>query len=204
MNDDYPILVGVDVETSGFSPTKDSITELGSAMASTNGKLLDEFVEFAKPKHAIPKHIIKLTGITNEMVANAELPHIVVENWINWIGKRKVALVGHNLFKFDIPMLIEPIREFHNVLIPNFFCIDTLHWIKKFVPYNGKGTHKLEVLAEKIGYTPDVSHRALDDAKATIALVAYIIRTFEKPKTIEELRSVLLANSTPITKIIKL
>ena len=74
----------------------------------------------------------------------------------------------------------------------------------KFIPYEkGKGTHKLEVLTERIGYKAKKSHRALDDAKAAIALVAYIIRTFEKPKSIEELRSVLLLNATPLNKLIR-
>jgi DNA polymerase-3 subunit alpha (Gram-positive type) len=181
----YPNLVGVDTETAGFDPFKDSITELGSIKISPQGRVIDKFISFAKPKHSIPQTIVELTGITDDHVKDAPSPVDVIMQWREWVGNDVVILVGHNL-PFDLKMLYAPLIE-ANQKLPRFWAIDTLEWVKKYIPYKGKGTHKLDTLIEVIGYKPSSSHRACDDALSSLKVMSYLIRKYENPKDLNEL-----------------
>src|SRR5215208_6523653 len=59
----------VDLETTGGAET-DVITEIG-AVKVRGGEVLGEFQTLVNPKAHIPPLIAVLTGITNQMVANA-------------------------------------------------------------------------------------------------------------------------------------
>ena len=59
----------VDLETTGAAET-DMITEVG-AVKVRGGEVLGEFQTLVNPKAHIPPLIAVLTGITNQMVANA-------------------------------------------------------------------------------------------------------------------------------------
>ena len=59
-----------DLETTGLSPEKDEIIEIG-AVRVEEGKVIDRFSRFVKPDHPISSMVTSLTGISNEMVADA-------------------------------------------------------------------------------------------------------------------------------------
>ena len=52
-----------DLETTGFSPVKDKIIEIG-AVKVEEGKITDKFSTFVNPKVPIPFEITRLTSIT--------------------------------------------------------------------------------------------------------------------------------------------
>ena len=56
-----------DIETTGFSPKKNKIIEIG-AVKVTDGKITDRFSSFVNPDVPIPFDIEKLTGINDSMV----------------------------------------------------------------------------------------------------------------------------------------
>ena len=62
--------VVIDLETTGLSPEFDEIIEI-SAIRFTNDNRTDSFSSLVKPNHKIPEFITELTGITNDMVAQA-------------------------------------------------------------------------------------------------------------------------------------
>ncbi len=59
-----------DLETTGLSPDKDEIIEIG-AVKVVEGKVVDRFMRFVKPNEPISEMVTSITGITNAMVADA-------------------------------------------------------------------------------------------------------------------------------------
>ena len=60
-----------DIETTGFSPVKNKIIEIG-AVRVENGVITDRMDEFVDPEVPIPFEIERLTGINDAMVMGAE------------------------------------------------------------------------------------------------------------------------------------
>ena len=94
----------VDIETTGFSPVKNKIIEIGAVKIKA-GEVVDNFSVFVYPQVPIPYEITQLTGIQDEMVMEAEtiekvLPDFVVE--IN--GK---TYIWEHLGMLDIPEYAE-------------------------------------------------------------------------------------------------
>ena len=62
--------ISFDLETTGLDPNNDRIIEI-SACRFVKGEFSEEFTTLINPEISIPKNIISLTGITNNMVKNA-------------------------------------------------------------------------------------------------------------------------------------
>lgn len=67
LDDTYVVF---DLETTGFSPIKDKIIEIG-AVKVERGKITERFSTFVNPKVPIPFQITQLTSITDQMVMDA-------------------------------------------------------------------------------------------------------------------------------------
>ncbi len=86
-----------DIETTGLSPEQDSIIEIG-ALKVIEGKVVDKFTAFIQPGISLPDNITKLTGITDDMLANAKKEDEVVKDFIEFA--KDFVLLGHNIM-FD-------------------------------------------------------------------------------------------------------
>lgn len=65
----------------------DEVIEFGAVKLDENYQPIDEFQCYVKPQFCeINKHIIKLTGITNEMVADKKSFAEEFKNFFDWIG----------------------------------------------------------------------------------------------------------------------
>ena len=60
----------IDVETTGGGIAGNRITEICIALMN-NGEVVDKYTTLVNPEREIPHHITALTGIDNEMVADA-------------------------------------------------------------------------------------------------------------------------------------
>ncbi len=90
-----------DIETTGLSPKTCGITQIG-ALKYKNGEIIGEFSTFVDCGMPIPENIIRLTGITDEMVKGAPSEKEAVTQFLEFCGSR--MLVAHNA-NFDISFI---------------------------------------------------------------------------------------------------
>ena len=89
--------IAFDVETTGLNPLENEIIEIG-ALKVRDGKVAERFMEFIKPTTSISPAITSLTGITNDMVAQARPRCSVVADFLDFCEED--VLIGHNV-SFD-------------------------------------------------------------------------------------------------------
>ena len=157
----------VDVETTGLSHTTDSIIELGVILFSydiNTGHVLQILAAeswLQDPGRAIPADVSKLTGITDEDVRGQSID----EHRVRELCADVKLILAHNA-SFDRPFLDRRLP----------FLADT-HWgcSMNDVPWQERGlsSRKLEVLlAAHTNTFLDTHHRALDDCRATLHVLA--------------------------------
>ena len=148
-----------DIETTGFSPQKNKIIEIG-AVKIINGEIIGSFHSFINPGEPIPSMITKLTSITDEMVANAPAINIILPEFLEYC--EGAVLVAHNA-RFDMGFITQKARDMG--IETNFTYIDTVAMARALLPNLGR--FKLENVAKALNVSLENHHRATDDAKCT-------------------------------------
>lgn len=73
--------------------TTDEVIEIGAVKLDENYRQVDEFQCYVRPEYGeITKHITKLTGITQETVADKPLFADAFQNFMDWIGTWDMTL----------------------------------------------------------------------------------------------------------------
>ena len=143
-NSEYVVL---DLETTWLIPYREWITEI-AAIKCKNWKIIDEFQTLINPEKHIPNWIVRLTWITNEMVADA--PTI-----------NEVMPIFSDFLKDDIIV-------WHNVSF-DFRLICTLKLARKLLPE--LPNKKLWTICEYFWITNERAHRAMWDTRATLKIL---------------------------------
>lgn len=162
--------VVIDIETTGLSPEYDSIIEVG-AIKYSSGKGVDQFSSLIQPSwqyldgNFIDSYIEKLTGITNEMLAEAPTAELVLPKFYDFI--KDSLLVGHNV-NFDINFLYDNFENCINKSLSNNF-VDTMRISRTLHPEDSH--HRLSDLLSRYSIVPSTSHRALADCESTHAIL---------------------------------
>ncbi len=167
-DDEYCVF---DIETTGLSFQNDKITEIGAVIVK-KGEIIARYDTFVNPHIEIPDNIIELTGITNEMVADARDISEVLPEFFAFAGNR--ILVAHNA-GFDTGFIRKACEE--NGMNFEFTYLDTVA-LSKFTNPDLK-KHKLDVLAEYFNLGDFNHHRACDDAEMLANILSAM---FEKLK----------------------
>lgn len=159
----------VDLETTGGSPERDRITEVG-AVKVRGGVVEGTLQTFVNPGRPIPPSITVLTGITEAMVLPAPDIGEVLPTLLEFMGD--AVVVGHNV-RFDIGFLDAALRRTGRPVLSNR-RVDTCRLARRLV--RGEVPNcKLGTLAERFRLTHQPSHRALDDALATADLLHMLV-----------------------------
>ena len=116
--DDYVL---VDIETTGLSPAKDEIIEIG-AIKVQNNKIIETYNELININRKLPSFITKLTGITDDMIKNGRMPTLVLKEFVDFTQNN--IIIGHNV-NFDLGFLINKCRKYLNYNLDNDY-IDTM------------------------------------------------------------------------------
>ncbi|MBA3769858.1 MAG: hypothetical protein H0X08_05085 [Blastocatellia bacterium] len=150
-----------DLETTGSKAPPCRITEIGACRVK-NGEVLDKFQTLVNPRMPIPPFITALTGISNEMVAEAPLFEDVAIQFLEFIGDS--VMVAHNS-GFDMRFLNHEIgRIFPDYKLANP-CLCTVQLSRRLLP--DIENHKLKTVAAHYEIDLTNHHRAAADAFAT-------------------------------------
>ncbi len=162
----------LDLETTGFSPVTEKITEIG-IMKIQGGKVIDEFSSFVNPQKPIPARVVEVTNITDDMVSDAETIDKVFPKMLDFIEGS--VLVAHNA-EFDMGFLKHNAKELGYAF--DFTYLDTLSLAHELFP--DYKTYKLGRIAKNLGIKVEVAHRALDDVETTVKVFNVMLEMLVK------------------------
>lgn len=149
-------LAFVDLETTGTTASVDRITEVGVILVDGSG--VQEWSMLINPETRISAFIERLTGITNEMVANAPTFAEIAQRLYCMLDGR--FFIAHNA-RFDYGFLKQSFqREGYNFQATT---ICTVKLSRRLFP--GHPKHNLDSLIERHGLQVNGRHRALADAQ---------------------------------------
>ena len=162
-----------DTETTGLDPGVEYLTEIGAVLIR-NGEVVEEFDTFVKPGKPITEKITALTGITNEMVADAPSEAEALQMFLDFAGGR--TLVAHNANSFDIRFLKAAARRSGIEL--NLSYIDTLTMAQTMYP--GLSNYKQGTINKHLELPDYEAHRACEDAGALGRIFCVMLKDLEE------------------------
>ena len=147
----------VDIETNGCALKDAKIIEIGAVIVQ-NGEIIDEFNSLAYAGF-LSDVVVKLTGITQEMLEDAPSEALVLEQFRGFI--KDSVFVAHNV-EFDYNFLSYAyLRHKMPPLLNRRLCTISLGRKTFEAPRYG-----LQALREHFEITEGVAHRAFWDAKS--------------------------------------
>lgn len=162
--------VVLDIETTGASPKVGAgITEIG-AVKVRGGEVIGIFESFINPGESIPTYITALTGITDDMVLGAPPIEMVLPSLLEFLGHEdETVVVAHNA-PFDLGFL-KAAAQTHEYSWPKYQVLDTVKLARHLLTRDEVYDCKLSTLAQFFETPIQPTHRALDDAHSTVAVL---------------------------------
>lgn len=154
--------IAVDIETTGLSPVKDKIIEIG-AVKVNDGRITEHFSKLIDPKIELPQRIVSLTGITDAMLKDQETIDVVIRQFYEFA--QDLPLLGHNIlfdYSFLKTALLKEGLEFERKGIDTLYISRVLH--------EEMDSKSLDVMCQKYGIVNENHHRAYDDAVTSMRL----------------------------------
>ena len=182
-----------DLETTGLSKSHDRITEIG-AVRVVNGEIGDTFNTFVNPLIPIPKKIQKLTGITDEMVADAPVEDAALRDFFAFCGN--APLVAHNA-PFDTGFLRETCKRCD---IPyTYTSIDTVPFCRSM--YKELKRVSLDAVVDYLKLPTFNHHRACDDARALAGVFQRLLTDSEQKLDIHRISEINASLAVDVKKL---
>lgn len=196
-HEDFPLkdatYVVFDLETTGFSHTRDKIIEI-AAYKIKNGVIGEAFETFVNPKEKLSENIKRITNIDDEMLQNADPIEVVLPKFLEFI--KGAVLVGQNA-SFDVGFIKEKSLQL-GLHHESFAVIDTLNIARYFYNSENKENNHARFYKTPSGNIPDLKrynlkalstffkvkleahHRAIYDAYATAEIFLAMLQDFYK------------------------
>jgi DNA polymerase-3 subunit epsilon len=152
----------LDIETTGGSPKTEKITEI-AIFFHDGEKVVKEWSTLINPEKNIPYFITGLTGITNEMVADAPKFYEVAKELVERTENH--TIVGHNV-NFDYSFIKSEFKRLGFEYNRKTLC--TVKLSRKILP--GHKSYSLGKICKDLGIAITDRHRAAGDALATVKL----------------------------------
>jgi DNA polymerase III epsilon subunit family exonuclease len=173
--------VVVDVEATGAKTPPNRLIELG-AYRIRGGRIVDKFLQLVNPEIPIPRFVVTLTGISNEMVRQAPVFADVAPQWLDFVSDS--VLVAHNA-PFDTSFLnheISRVYPGHRMVNPHL-C--TVRLSRRVLPEIAN--HRLDTIADHFSIPIISRHRAGSDALATAEIFLLLLSKLEEDHGVKDL-----------------
>ncbi len=156
----------IDVETTGLNPASDEVVEFAICLFEfkrDSGEItnvIDQYIGLREPVKPIPSEVVKIHGITHEVVKGKRLDKAVIEAMV----QRAEFLISHNA-QFDYGFVS---RLFDFCCNKPWLCsMRGIDWRSK-----GFSSMALQKLLRDHGIKVDKAHRAEHDVRAAIELLS--------------------------------
>lgn len=157
----------VDIETTGGNASGSRITEI-AIIIHDGSKVIERYETLVNPEKEIPISIFGLTGINNEMVANAPIFDDIAEKVLEMLTDR--VFVAHNV-NFDYSFVRHQLEQAGFKWTARKLC--TVRATRKIRP--GLGSYSLGNLCNSLDISLENRHRAGGDADATAILFSRLL-----------------------------
>jgi ATP-dependent DNA helicase DinG len=161
----------LDLETTGDQPS-DDIIQVGLVIIE-DGVISRRYASLAKPSKPIPEFIVQLTGITDEMVADAPQVEDVLADMLPLLADS--ALVAHNA-GFD-HMFLRYACEKSGYLPFDGRVLDTIPVLRILFP--SLTSLQLSMVSSAFGLEHDRPHQADSDAEVTALIWLKCLERFD-------------------------
>lgn len=153
----------LDIETDGLDESKNQIIEIGAIKVS--GKELEEFHYLVQSDNRLQKDIIRLTGITDDMLQQEGVTiDLALEELLDFVGN--LDIIGYGV-KFDLTFINTKLTELGHPILTNSVH-DLMRYVKSEKIF--LENYKLQTVLESYGIDEQVPHRALLDARLILDL----------------------------------
>lgn len=156
----------IDIETTGGRAGSHKITEIGM-IKMVNGEVVDQWQSLINPQRRIPSMITSLTGITNDMVADAPLFADIADEVESFT--ENCIFVAHNV-NFDYGFIREEFARLNRPYRRPKLC--TVQQMRKH--FKGLKSYSLANLTKHFEIGMERHHRALSDAVAAGQLLKMV------------------------------
>jgi DNA polymerase-3 subunit epsilon len=155
--------VVLDLETTGLSPAKDKIIQIAILkIYAGNSKEPELKTRYINPGIPIPKKVIEITGITDEIVKDAPKFEKIAKGIVAFIGDADIITFNGN--RFDIPFLIEELNRCEIELdMSERKCVDVKRLYHRMEPRDLRAAHR-----KFVGREIENAHDAGSDVQATL------------------------------------
>lgn len=157
----------IDLETTGGSANRDKITEIAVVVHDGTTRVR-EFSTLINPERPIPHYITDITGISDDMVADAPRFYEVAREIVEMT--EDCIFVAHNV-NFDYSFLREEFKRLGFTYEREKLC--TVRSSRKLIP--GLPSYSLGKLCYSLGIQLRDRHRAMGDAAATVILLERLL-----------------------------
>lgn len=164
--------VAIDLETTGLSPEKHQIIEVG-ALRVREGKVVDTYSVLIHPGDTLPEKIVEITKITDAMLVGAKSWKEVCGDLKEFIGED--ILLGHNVgfdYRFLKTNFMKEGYAFEHQVIDTLAIAKAMH--------SDLPSRSLEAMCAVYGLHNKSAHRALEDASVTMELYFAMMESFQK------------------------
>lgn len=160
-----------DLETTGFSPERDEIIEIGAFRIDREAGERTIFQTLVRPSSPLPPRIAQITGLSDTLLKARGVPLTeALDRFLAFLGESRLVLFNAT---FDMGFLERALESSGMRMTNPVSCISRM--ARQAWP--GLPSYKLNQLAKTGGLSVEGSHRALRDCE--MALDVYTAAAFE-------------------------